>query len=288
MVHLGHSYDSFADLIGIDGHSSIASEYVGALAAVLFAIQYPALLNVMIHSDCLAIVHYMAMQSDLTWERSGLLRALSATLAQLKTVSFCHVKGHDWQPWNELCDVIAKATVNGRDAHMISNIFPAALLGNYLLQSWLWLSVCNSADSHAWPHYTSDGLIITKYDAACDELYPRTTHDHGDDISVLVNMRVCSANILTSDDKVSREHFVEDRVSRMAFLLGQAHASGLVAVGVQESTSAPGSSRLSTTSDTSRAATQGSTSAWNFGSLAPCPMPPLEARSSTSSKKTPP
>ena len=227
MVHLGSSHDEFSNFIGIIDHPALASEYVAALVSVLYALQHPSMLQVVIHSDCLAIVDHLNMQAGLAWEHAGLLQALAALLGQLKRTDFKHSKGHDWQHWNELVDVIATATASGRQSHAVSRPFPSGLLHQPLLLNWLWLAACNPRDSTAWPHFASDGLVVTKYDHAAANLYPLDAAATIATVDAAISFRVCSANILTSDDQIAKDDFVEDRTSRMGFLLGQAFSSGI-------------------------------------------------------------
>ena len=76
-----------------------------------FAIRHYFSGNFVFHGDCLSLVDHARMQGRLQNEPvPALLQSLTYTGQRLKSITYAHVQGHDYHPWNELADVIAKAS----------------------------------------------------------------------------------------------------------------------------------------------------------------------------------
>ena len=96
--------------VGFTYHSALHSEYMADILAVLFALQHPdTSVSFQVHGDCVGPL--MCAKGLQTWSTEPIPHMISsiAMIAQHRIgFEFRHVKGHDWNPWNEAVDALAK------------------------------------------------------------------------------------------------------------------------------------------------------------------------------------
>ena len=133
---------------------------------------------------------------------------------QVVGLEYEHVYAHDWNPWNEMADCIAK--------HMSDNIgsqltpgpppFPTEWFENPAVPDWVWMSLLAPADKVAYPLWNADQLVLTEYPPIGDHAHVPLPFDIGtlpeapclaDDPRIA--LRFASANVLTLQDEEAKK-----------------------------------------------------------------------------------
>ena len=231
--------------VGFTYHSALHSEYMADILAVLFALQHPdTSVSFQVHGDCVGPL--MCAKGVQTWSTEPIPHMISSIVmfAQHRIgIEFRHVKGHDWNPWSEAVDALAKfsATTGQPIGRVPQDPVHHDLRVQHNLH-WLWTASISGRDRHAWPVLSIDGWCITDYPPAADHVvHPLVPPVQEDKTRVgHVRLKIGSVNVLTLADgpRNQRSLFV---TGRLEFLCHQASMLKYCVLGVQESTAKPGS-----------------------------------------------
>ena len=148
-----HAADN--QFVGASEHSAGMGEF----SAIMWALKFVFSIADCTSAKCFlfadALTQLRAAQGTAKWSAAQckLARGMALATEQVVGLEYEHVYAHDWNPWNETADCVAK--------HMSDNIgpqlspgpppFPTEWLENPAVPDWFWMSLLAPADSAAYP-----------------------------------------------------------------------------------------------------------------------------------------